>query len=127
MQGLGGSHVDSVSKGGDHQTTTVAQVLVGIVEHGITNVNTGIALERGIGVAIGVYFEVTLKLTLPLELLHLTDILLDETVIDISGVGVHGNEHHDLLADTPVQLALDHLNETSKTLITLCLVPLQGI
>jgi hypothetical protein len=59
VEGLGGSHVNSIGKWGNHKTWTVTEVLVTVDELGIGN------SEQELGHLIGV---VHLKLRLPLEL-----------------------------------------------------------
>jgi len=69
VQGLRGGHVDTIGEGSHDQSGSVAQVLVGVPEAGITYL------------ALGVIFlldPVKLQLRLPLELFRLSDILVDQ-------------------------------------------------
>ena len=93
MKCLSGCHVNTIGQRGNDQSGSVTQILVHVPNLGVCDSADSISL------ALGVVLPVELQLGLPLEGVALPDVLCDQLVHDISRVGVHGNQHHDLLPD----------------------------
>ena len=105
-EGLSGSHIDSVGKGGHHQPGPVSKILIAVPEGCISNSDLAV-----LHALFGVVGPVELQLGLPLEGISFLDILVVQFLDDISGVGVEGDQTHDLLSLFLGQLSLHHPNE----------------
>jgi hypothetical protein len=75
VKGLGGCHIDSVSKRSDDKTWAVSEVLVTIVKASIGNSEDEVILSR---------IKHAFELSLPLEFIYFDDFLSDKLIDDIS-------------------------------------------
>ena len=99
MQGLGGCNINSISKRSNNESRTVSKIFITIVKCGIGNSDSEILL-------FGIIY--TLKLCLPVEIVHSANLQGGKILKDISGVSIHGNQTHDFLSHWFVKLTLDH-------------------
>lgn len=102
MQGLGGCNINSISKRSNNESRTVSKIFITIVKCGIGNSDAEIFFSA---------IEYTLKLCLPVEIVHSANLQIVKIIEDISGVSIHGNQTHDFLSHWFVKLTLDHHNE----------------
>ena len=102
MKGLCRCDIDSICERRDDKTRSVTQVLVAIVKDGISD------FERVIS---DVWIPIDLQLGLPLELVHFCNSLIDELLNNITRVGIHSDQTHNLLTHARGQLSLHHPNQ----------------
>ena len=107
MQGLGGCNINSISKRSNNESRTVSKIFITIVKCGIGNSDAEILLSA---------IEYTLKLCLPVEIVHSANLQGVKIMEDISGVSIHGNQTHDFLSHWFVKLTLDHHDKAFQVL-----------
>lgn len=108
MKGLGGSHIDSISKSSNDKSGTVTKILVSIPELSISNLLNEILL---------VVVPVSLELRLPLEVILGGDLSLVELVNNISGVSIHSDKTHNLLSKRLGKISLNHNDQVLEKLL----------
>jgi len=107
VEGLGGSHVNSIGQRCNDKTGTVSKVLVTVSEDGVSNLKIEVIFSIR---------EVDFKLGLPLELLSTEDMLKVEFLNNIARVSVHGNHATNLLAHRLGEVTLDHSDQVGEEL-----------
>lgn len=107
MKGLGGSHVNSIGKGGNDKTWAISEIFVTVVENGISNLND----EGGF---LNFLKVVDLKLGLPLEFFGVVDLLDVELFDNITGVSIHGNQATNFLTHGSGKITLHQLNQVRE-------------
>jgi hypothetical protein len=118
MESLSGRNVDSIGKGCNDQSGSISKVLVTVVKSSIGNGEEEVVLTRIID---------SLELGLPLEFLLLGHTFSVHKPNDVSGMGVHGNEAHDLLSDRLREIALHHHDELLQGVRLLLVGVLKGV
>mmetsp|Transcript_10755 Transcript_10755/g.40253 ORF Transcript_10755/g.40253 Transcript_10755/m.40253 type:complete len:247 (+) Transcript_10755:7941-8681(+) len=118
MQRLCQCDVDTIGQWSDHQTLSISQKLISVSELSITNVDEAVFF---------VFVPSLSQLRLPQEGLVVGHILRDESLNNISGVHINGDEIHNLHTKLLVQISLYSLNQMIQLIHLLGIVVLHRV
>lgn len=101
MQSLSCCDIDTICQGGNHQPRPIAEILIVVGECGICYSYLSVIIF---------WNPVEFQLGLPLELVGLANVLIDQSYNNISGVCIHSNKAHQFLPQRLVKVSLHHFN-----------------
>ena len=115
VQGLSKGNVAPIGQVGDDEPTAVADILIVVIGAPVANPDDAYFAVL-LDTKSLVLLEVEAQLLLPLERLHVSDLLRDEVRDDITLLDIDGDDGDDLGAQIIVKVGTDALDQGVKTL-----------
>ena len=112
---MGKCDIASISQGGNDESSDIADVLIVVIGAPVANPDDAYFAVL-LDTKSLVLLEVEAQLLLPLERLHVSDLLRDEVRDDITLLDIDGDDGDDLGTQIVVKVGTDALDQGVKTL-----------